>query len=269
MWSRPRWATATCSRTCCGPDAPLGGEQSGHVIFRRAFDRPGDGLLTAVRFLSLAARTGRTIRELASVMHRYPQRHDQRRRVGSRRARRPPNPSGPPSRPRKRVALGQDGRVSWFAHPAPSRWSGSWSRRQTEDLASEHAESIADAVADRHRRGLRRRRGSGRSRTPALGLSGHVRHRGLRRARRGPSDRHRRSPPARVSRVRLGGHRRDRRRPRRRQACRQARRSSRPRSPTRGAPGFESAWDTRGGRPTARPPTATRTRIWTAAARSP
>ncbi|HSL15143.1 MAG TPA: phosphoglucosamine mutase, partial [Actinomycetota bacterium] len=34
----------------------------------------GDGLLTAVRFLSLAAATGRTVRELASVMRRYPQR---------------------------------------------------------------------------------------------------------------------------------------------------------------------------------------------------
>ena len=32
----------------------LGGEQSGHVIFR-AQATTGDGLLTAVRFLSLAA----------------------------------------------------------------------------------------------------------------------------------------------------------------------------------------------------------------------
>ena len=36
----------------------LGGEQSGHVIFRDQATT-GDGLLTAVRFLSLAARTGR------------------------------------------------------------------------------------------------------------------------------------------------------------------------------------------------------------------
>ncbi len=54
-------------------DAPLGGEQSGHVIFRD-HAATGDGLLTSVRFLSLAARTGRSVRELASVMHRYPQR---------------------------------------------------------------------------------------------------------------------------------------------------------------------------------------------------
>jgi phosphoglucosamine mutase len=52
--------------------ATLGGEQSGHVIFRR-HATTGDGLLTAVTFLSLAASTGRTVGELASVMRRYPQ----------------------------------------------------------------------------------------------------------------------------------------------------------------------------------------------------
>ncbi|HEX5937002.1 MAG TPA: phosphoglucosamine mutase [Actinomycetota bacterium] len=50
----------------------LGGEQSGHLIFRE-YATTGDGLLTAVRFLSLAARQGRTVAELASVMRRYPQ----------------------------------------------------------------------------------------------------------------------------------------------------------------------------------------------------
>ena len=42
----------------------LGGEQSGHVIFRR-YATTGDGLLTAVRFLSLAAATGVSVGELA------------------------------------------------------------------------------------------------------------------------------------------------------------------------------------------------------------
>jgi len=50
----------------------LGGEQSGHVIFRR-YATTGDGLLTAARFLSLAAARGATVGELASVMRRYPQ----------------------------------------------------------------------------------------------------------------------------------------------------------------------------------------------------
>jgi phosphoglucosamine mutase len=52
--------------------ATLGGEQSGHVIFLDQATT-GDGLLTAVRFLSLAARQGRTVAELASVIHRFPQ----------------------------------------------------------------------------------------------------------------------------------------------------------------------------------------------------
>jgi phosphoglucosamine mutase len=52
--------------------AVLGGEQSGHLIFRD-HATTGDGLLTAVRFLSIAVRTGRTVADLASVMRRYPQ----------------------------------------------------------------------------------------------------------------------------------------------------------------------------------------------------
>ena len=52
--------------------AMLGGEPSGHVIFRE-HATTGDGLLTAVRFLSLAARRGIPVRELAAVMQRYPQ----------------------------------------------------------------------------------------------------------------------------------------------------------------------------------------------------
>jgi phosphoglucosamine mutase len=52
--------------------AVLGGEQSGHVIFRE-HATTGDGLLTAALFLSLAARRGTTIEELASAMRRYPQ----------------------------------------------------------------------------------------------------------------------------------------------------------------------------------------------------
>jgi phosphoglucosamine mutase len=52
--------------------AVLGGEQSGHVIFRD-HGTTGDGLVTAARFLSFARRRGRTVAELASVMRRFPQ----------------------------------------------------------------------------------------------------------------------------------------------------------------------------------------------------
>jgi phosphoglucosamine mutase len=52
--------------------ATLGGEQSGHLIFLD-HATTGDGLLTAVRFLSLAAGSGSSVADLAGVMRRYPQ----------------------------------------------------------------------------------------------------------------------------------------------------------------------------------------------------
>jgi phosphoglucosamine mutase len=52
--------------------AVLGGEQSGHVIFRH-HATTGDGLITAVRFLSLAKRRGVSVAELAATMRRFPQ----------------------------------------------------------------------------------------------------------------------------------------------------------------------------------------------------
>jgi phosphoglucosamine mutase len=53
-------------------NAVLGGEQSGHLIFLR-HATTGDGLLTAVRFLGLAAQTGATVAEVAACMQRFPQ----------------------------------------------------------------------------------------------------------------------------------------------------------------------------------------------------
>ena len=51
--------------------AGLGGEQSGHVIFR---GRPtGDGLFTAMRLLEVVAATGAPLRELRRVMEELPQ----------------------------------------------------------------------------------------------------------------------------------------------------------------------------------------------------
>lgn len=50
----------------------LGGEQSGHVIFRD-FATTGDGQLTAIQLLCLMKRSGRPLSELAQVMRRMPQ----------------------------------------------------------------------------------------------------------------------------------------------------------------------------------------------------
>jgi len=52
--------------------AMVGGEQSGHVIFRH-HATTGDGLLTAIRFLTLAPARGVSVRDLASCMRRFPQ----------------------------------------------------------------------------------------------------------------------------------------------------------------------------------------------------
>ena len=53
-------------------DYYLGGEQSGHVIFRD-FSTTGDGQLTAVQLLSQLKRTGAKLSEAAKIMTRYPQ----------------------------------------------------------------------------------------------------------------------------------------------------------------------------------------------------
>jgi len=50
----------------------LGGEQSGHIIMRK-YANTGDGLLTALHLISQMAQSGKSLKELASFMVRYPQ----------------------------------------------------------------------------------------------------------------------------------------------------------------------------------------------------
>jgi len=52
--------------------AAVGGEKSGHIIFAR-HATTGDGLITLLQVLSLMARSGKPLSELASVMREYPQ----------------------------------------------------------------------------------------------------------------------------------------------------------------------------------------------------
>ena len=54
-------------------DAALGGEQSGHVIFRE-FATTGDGLLTALRVFDIAKSSGKGLDELTADLEIYPQR---------------------------------------------------------------------------------------------------------------------------------------------------------------------------------------------------
>ena len=79
--------------------AMLGGEQSGHIIFRDGEATTGDGLLTALRVMEIMARTGKPLAELVGDLKVFPQtiqksgcgrrRHSTRCRKFSRRLRRP------------------------------------------------------------------------------------------------------------------------------------------------------------------------------------
>jgi len=53
--------------------ATLGGEQSGHIIFRDGGATTGDGLLTALRVMDVIVRSGRSLAELVSDLKVFPQ----------------------------------------------------------------------------------------------------------------------------------------------------------------------------------------------------
>jgi phosphoglucosamine mutase len=53
-------------------NAPLGGEQSGHVIFRQ-YTTTGDGLLTALQLFATARKAGATLDDLTGGLQIYPQ----------------------------------------------------------------------------------------------------------------------------------------------------------------------------------------------------
>ena len=53
--------------------ATLGGEQSGHIIFRDGDATTGDGLLTALRLMEILARTGKALADLVGDLRVFPQ----------------------------------------------------------------------------------------------------------------------------------------------------------------------------------------------------
>ncbi len=50
----------------------LGGEQSGHIIFRD-FTTTGDGLIAALQIIAIILETGKPLSELRQALHKYPQ----------------------------------------------------------------------------------------------------------------------------------------------------------------------------------------------------
>jgi phosphoglucosamine mutase len=50
----------------------VGGEQSGHIVFLD-YNTTGDGMITALQVLALMKKTGKSLKELASCMKRFPQ----------------------------------------------------------------------------------------------------------------------------------------------------------------------------------------------------
>jgi phosphoglucosamine mutase len=53
--------------------ASLGGEQSGHILFRDGESTTGDGLLTALRVLDILVRTGKPLADLVADLKVFPQ----------------------------------------------------------------------------------------------------------------------------------------------------------------------------------------------------
>jgi phosphoglucosamine mutase len=53
--------------------ATLGGEQSGHIIFRDGDSTTGDGLLTALRLMDIIVRSGKPLAELIADLKVFPQ----------------------------------------------------------------------------------------------------------------------------------------------------------------------------------------------------
>ena len=98
---------------------PLGGEQSGHVIFRE-FATTGDGLLTALRVIEEAEESGQGLDELTADFKSYPQ-----RLVNVRFAVKRPLEQLPAVQSEIRATEARRSATPaacWCASPAPSRW---------------------------------------------------------------------------------------------------------------------------------------------------
>jgi phosphoglucosamine mutase len=124
--------------------AALGGEQSGHVIFAE-HATTGDGILTAVRFLSLARRKGVPVAQLAAAMRRYPQVLENVRVAST--ADLDGQPAIEKAVREAEVALGEGGRI--LVRPSGTEpLVRVMVEAGTEEEAREHASRVARAVEE-------------------------------------------------------------------------------------------------------------------------
>jgi len=121
---------------------PLGGEQSGHVVFGADHAYIGDGIYTALRALRVVRESGRTLSELAGAFRAFPQ------VLVNVRVARKPDLAGLPRVAAKlaeiEAELGEDGRVLL-------RYSGTepLARVMIEGPEQERIQRLADDLAGR------------------------------------------------------------------------------------------------------------------------
>ncbi len=68
----PKSGIVTSLRPCGEKDLNLGGEQSGHIIFRD-FTTTGDGLVSALQIIAIAIQTNQPLSELRKILTKFPQ----------------------------------------------------------------------------------------------------------------------------------------------------------------------------------------------------
>ena len=126
--------------------AGVGGEKSGHVIIRE-HTNSGDGIVTALEVLSIMARSGRRLSELAADVPLYPAaaagHHASVTRTSGRRTGGWSKPCVPPSQSWRGVG------ASWCVRRAPNRCCVSWSRERTRLACSRWPTALSALAADR------------------------------------------------------------------------------------------------------------------------
>ena len=106
--------------------ATLGGEQSGHIIFRDGDATTGDGLLTALRLMDIIVRAGKPLADLVGDLKVLSPENSERARAREDSLRPDPRSAGGNRQPPNANSTATA--ASSSATPAPRRWPESWSK---------------------------------------------------------------------------------------------------------------------------------------------